>query len=168
MIRIHFTAEDLALTRFLPEPAPLMELKLALVALHRRDAATRFSRWRRAALTSRGLTNEQRQWAEESGFARMQTALATIVSATFDGRVFDKAHCLRVFEQHYERVRRTVPAERLLVYRVQEGWEPLCRFLGADVPGGPFPRVNVGDDLLRNIRTAMRLARAQTGEALWR
>ena len=77
----------------------------------------------------------------------MQTALATIVSATFDGRVFDKAHCLRVFEQHYERVRRTVPAERLLVYRVQDGWEPLCRFLGVDVPDEPFPRVNVGDNL---------------------
>jgi DNA-binding transcriptional ArsR family regulator len=51
MMRIHFTAEDLARTRFLPEPAPLMELKLALVALHRRDTAPRFSRWRRAALT---------------------------------------------------------------------------------------------------------------------
>jgi hypothetical protein len=114
------------------------------------------------------LTDEQRQWAEESGFGRMQTALATVVSATFDGRVFDKAHCLGVFEQHYERVRRTVPAERLLVYRVQEGWEPLCRFLGVAVPDEPFPRVNVGDNLQHNIRTAMRLARAQTGEPVWR
>jgi DNA-binding transcriptional ArsR family regulator len=51
MIRIHFTAEDLGRTRFLAEPAPLMELKLALVTLHRRDAAPRFSQWRRAALT---------------------------------------------------------------------------------------------------------------------
>jgi hypothetical protein len=108
------------------------------------------------------------QWAAESGFARMQTALATIVSATFDGRMFDKAHCLRVFEQHNERVRRTVPAERLLDYRVQEGWQPLCRFLGVDVPDEPFLRVNVGDNLLHNIRTAMRLAREQTGEAVWR
>ena len=116
----------------------------------------------------RELTDEQRQWAEESGFARMQTALATVVYATFDGRVFDKAHCLRVFEQHHERVRRAVPAERLLVYRVQEGWEPLCRFLGVDVPDEPFPRVNVGDNLQENIRTAMRLAKARTGEVVWR
>lgn len=114
------------------------------------------------------LTDEQRRWAEESGFARMQAALGTVASATFDGRVFDKAHCLRVFEQHYERVRRTVPAERLLVYRVQEGWEPLCRFLGVDVPDEPFPRVNVGDDLLHNIRTAMRLAGTPTKEVVWR
>ena len=114
------------------------------------------------------LTDEERRWAEESGFARMQAALGTVASATFDGRVFDKAHCLRVFEQHYERVRRTVPAERLLVYRVQEGWEPLCRFLGVDVPDEPFPQVNVGDDLLHNIRTAMRLAGTPTKEVAWR
>jgi hypothetical protein len=116
----------------------------------------------------RELTDEQREWAEESDFGRMQTALGTIVAATFDGRVFDKEHCLHVFEQHYERVRRIVPAERLLVYRVQEGWEPLCRFLGAEVPDEPFPWVNVGDSLLHNIRTAMRLARAQSGEVVWR
>jgi hypothetical protein len=114
------------------------------------------------------MTDEQRQWAEESGFARMQEALGTIAPAIFDGRVFDKEHCLRVFEQHNERVRRAVPPQRLLVYRVQEGWEPLCRFLGVDEPGEPFPRVNVGDNLRHNIRTAMRLARTQTGEAVWR
>src|SRR5262245_9929842 len=51
MIRIHFTTEDLGRTRFLPEPAPLMELKFALVALQRRDVAPRFNQWRRAALT---------------------------------------------------------------------------------------------------------------------
>jgi hypothetical protein len=124
--------------------------------------------FQRGAEFSQQLTDEQRQWAEESGFARMQAALAMIVPAAFDGRVFDKAHCLRVFEQHYERVRRTVPAERLLVYRVQEGWEPLCRFLGVDAPDEPFPHVNVGENLLHNIRTAMRLAGGQTGEIDWR
>jgi hypothetical protein len=114
------------------------------------------------------LTGEQRQWAEESGFARMQTALVTIVSATFDGRMDDKEHCLRVFAQHYERVRRTVQADRLLDYRVQEGWEPLCRFLDVKVPDEPFPRLNVGDNLLSNIRMAMRMAATQNGAAVWR
>lgn len=98
----------------------------------------------------------------------MQTALATVASATFGDQVSDKAHCLRVFEQHYERVLRTVPAERLMVYRVQQGWQPLCRFLGVDVPDEPFPRVNVGDSLVHNIRTAMRLAGERTGEVVWR
>jgi hypothetical protein len=98
----------------------------------------------------------------------MRTALITMVSATFDGRVFDKAHCLRVVEQHCERVRRTLPAQRLLVYRVQEGWEPLCRFLGVDVPDEPFPHVNVSDNLLHNVRTAMRQARAHAPDVVWR
>jgi hypothetical protein len=47
---------------------------------------------------------------------------------------------------------------------VQEGWEPLCHFLGVDVPDEPFPHVNGGNYLLHNIHTAMRLAKAQTGE----
>jgi hypothetical protein len=124
--------------------------------------------FRTGAALEQELTDEQRQWAEESGFGRMQAALGTVAPAIFDGQVFDKAHCLRVFARHYERVRQTVPAERLLAYRVQEGWEPLCRFLGVEVPDEPFPRVNVGGDLLHNIRTAMRLARAQEGEPVWR
>jgi len=114
------------------------------------------------------LTDEQRRWAEESGFARVQTALGTIASAKFDGRVSDKEHCLRVFAQHNERVRRIVPAARLLVFRVQQGWEPLCRFLGVETPDDPFPRVNVGGNLLHNIQTAMRLAQAPGGTPVWR
>merc|ERR1711935_157201 len=41
-----------------------------------------------------------------------------------------------------EEVKRTVPEDRLLVFRVQEGWEPLCEFLGMPVPNEPFPHVN--------------------------
>ncbi len=47
-----------------------------------------------------------------------------------------------VYRAHIARVRQTVPAERLLVYRVSEGWQPLARFLGAPVPRAPFPRLN--------------------------
>lgn len=35
-----------------------------------------------------------------------------------------------------------MPEERLLEYEIKEGWEPLCRFLGKEVPGEDFPRVN--------------------------
>jgi Sulfotransferase domain len=35
-----------------------------------------------------------------------------------------------------------VPANKLLVYSVTEGWEPLCKFLGVPVPPTPFPRKN--------------------------
>lgn len=48
----------------------------------------------------------------------------------------------QAFHEHYERVRCTVPKERLLEFRVQEGWSPLCEFLGVEVPKEDFPRVN--------------------------
>ncbi|RFU36406.1 sulfotransferase family protein [Actinomadura logoneensis] len=46
------------------------------------------------------------------------------------------------FERHTAEVVETVPAERLLVYEVKQGWEPLCAFLDVPVPDEPFPRVN--------------------------
>ena len=38
----------------------------------------------------------------------------------------------------------TIPAEKLLVYNVKEGWEPLTRLLGVKVPEEPFPQINDG------------------------
>jgi hypothetical protein len=61
---------------------------------------------------------------------------------TFGGKERDKAHAIGVFNAHVEEVKRTVPPERLLVYEVKAGWEPLCRFLGVEVPPVPFPHVN--------------------------
>ncbi len=46
------------------------------------------------------------------------------------------------FVAHLDTVRSTIPAERLLVYEVKQGWEPLCTFLDVPVPEGPFPRSN--------------------------
>merc|ERR1711892_1114478 len=39
---------------------------------------------------------------------------------------------------------RTIPAEKLLIYNVKQGWEPLAYLLGVDVPDEPFPRINDG------------------------
>ena len=46
------------------------------------------------------------------------------------------------FIAHNEAVKAAIPAERLLVYQVKEGWGPLCEFLGAEVPDELFPRTN--------------------------
>ena len=60
----------------------------------------------------------------------------------FEGRFEDKAFAVAKFREHNEEVKRTVPADRLLIYEVREGWEPLCEFLGVPVPNTPFPRSN--------------------------
>ena len=48
------------------------------------------------------------------------------------------------YRQHNERVQNVIPAERLLVFNVKQRWEPLCEFLGFDIPSTQFPRANVG------------------------
>ncbi len=40
----------------------------------------------------------------------------------------------------------------LLVYEVKEGWEPLCEFLGVEVPDKPFPRLNDTAQIRRATR----------------
>ncbi len=45
-------------------------------------------------------------------------------------------------ERHNAEVIATVPSDRLLVWSVGEGWEPLCEFLEIPVPDAPFPRMN--------------------------
>ncbi|KAM0343405.1 hypothetical protein ACHAPU_008586 [Fusarium lateritium] len=46
------------------------------------------------------------------------------------------------FHDHYELVKKIVPAERILELRVQQGWDPLCKFLGVEVPSRDFPRLD--------------------------
>ena len=41
-----------------------------------------------------------------------------------------------------ENVKQVVPADRLLITEVKEGWKPLCDFLDKPVPEEPFPRAN--------------------------
>lgn len=53
---------------------------------------------------------------------------------------------------HNAMVKAGIPAERLLVYSVKEGWEPLCTFLGKEVPDVEFPRINDTQSLNRILR----------------
>jgi len=49
---------------------------------------------------------------------------------------------VRAFIAHNDAVKETIPASRLLVFEVKDGWQPLCEFLGAAVPSVEFPRTN--------------------------
>jgi hypothetical protein len=69
----------------------------------------------------------------------------------FAGRVDDKAHILATYRRHLDDVKREIPASRLLVYQVSEGWEPLCKFLGVKVPAGDFPRTNTTDEFVARM-----------------
>lgn len=61
---------------------------------------------------------------------------------TFQGRFAERDFALRIFNEHNEAVKQKTPPERLLVYDVKQGWEPLCAFLEVPVPDTPFPHLN--------------------------
>jgi hypothetical protein len=74
------------------------------------------------------LAGPQRRWAR--GYMRANNAEEM------------RRHARDVYKAHYELVRRVTPKERLLEYKMDSGWAPLCEFLGKEVPDTPFPRVN--------------------------
>jgi hypothetical protein len=69
-------------------------------------------------------------------------AKAALGSDFHAGTHFDEDKTTAAFQRHTETVREEIPAERLLVFDVREGWEPLCDFLGVTPPAEPFPHFN--------------------------
>lgn len=58
-------------------------------------------------------------------------------------REINKDVAKKFYFAYYDRIRNVIPEERKLEYKLGSGWEPLCDFLGKEVPVGvAFPRVN--------------------------
>ena len=71
----------------------------------------------------------------------LEMAESIIAYSGFSSGLNDEG-LMKAFVAHNEAVKATIPASQLLVFEVQEGWEPLCKFLDAEVPDEPFPRSN--------------------------
>jgi hypothetical protein len=74
-----------------------------------------------------------------------------VVGDLFDREMSNKAKLIDVYNRHNETVQRVIPAERLLVYDLSEGWDPLCRFLSVPVPDEPMPNTNSTEDFKRRL-----------------
>ena len=69
-----------------------------------------------------------------------------IIARLFDDRMRDHDHVIDAFIRHNAEVRRRIAPDRLLVYEVEHGWEPLCRFLDVAVPTTPMPNTNTTEE----------------------
>lgn len=59
----------------------------------------------------------------------------------------DKNSMIAQYSEHIERAKRSISADRLLVFCVEDGWGPLCRFMGVSLPAAiSFPHSNRGQD----------------------
>ena len=74
--------------------------------------------------------------------AVMNVIAPLIWDGEFEGRFEDRSFALDVFNAHNEEVRAFVPADRLVVHEIKDGWEPLARMLDVPVPSAPFPHLN--------------------------
>lgn len=69
-------------------------------------------------------------------------AKSSIFGMLMKGAFEDKAASETLYNQYIEEVKTYVPAEKLLVFDVSEGWGPLCKFLGVPEPKEALPHLN--------------------------
>lgn len=65
----------------------------------------------------------------------------------------------QLYLAHNEYVKSLVPEDRLLVFNVKEGWNPLCEFLGKELPQTPFPKINDSEEFQRRAEAGNRMLR---------
>ena len=64
------------------------------------------------------------------------------------------------YNQHIEEVKAAVPAEQLLIYSADQGWQPLCQFIGTPIPDTEFPNVNDRASLKKSLKQRFLVAYA--------
>ncbi len=69
----------------------------------------------------------------------------------YAGQFADRERTIARYHRFFTEVRETIPASRRLDYRLGDGWEPLCSFLGKDVPTESFPFKNKRQDFITQV-----------------
>lgn len=72
--------------------------------------------------------------------------VALIAKRVFGGRPGDRAHAIATYDAHVAAVKAEVPASRLLVHTIGDGWAPLCAHLEVPVPEQPYPIRNSAEE----------------------
>ena len=67
-----------------------------------------------------------------------------------------RATAIAQYRAHIDEVKAAVPEDRLLIFQVDQGWKPLCDFLGVPIPDGEFPRVNDRAQIQETIKNMTR------------
>lgn len=124
----------------------------AKVVLTVRDAA----KWYRSAKeTIYPMSHSFPRWSLfiNQGLRVFHQMIEEIVwQGTFEGKFLsDPEGSQAIFNRHIEEVKQAIPAEQLLVFESTQGWEPLCEFLGVEVPSEPYPRANDAEEMKAQI-----------------
>ena len=118
----------------------------AKVVLSTRDPESWFE-----SVNSTIMSADVNEWLANSPFREF---FKLCVWKDFEKHILDRDFMVDYFRKRIDTVRAGVPADRLLIFDVREGWGPLCEFLEVDIPDRDFPRVNSRDET-RKILDAM-------------
>ncbi len=81
---------------------------------------------------------------------------ASIWKKHFKGNFADKGFAIQQYQAHIEDVKRSIPQERLLLHESKDGWEPICKFLGKEIPSSRYPSTNKKEDFHAHAKSIVR------------
>ncbi|KAM3443767.1 hypothetical protein NHJ13734_001769 [Beauveria thailandica] len=92
--------------------------------------------------------------------------------------VAEKDKAIAFMRQKYDECRNVVAEDRRIEWKVQDGWEPLCKHLGVEVPmvedpetgemvKAPFPRINDRKMFQQNAKLRMARVVAETNDVVF-
>ncbi len=91
---------------------------------------------------------------------RMAPFMGLLLTSLFGPKTEDpvrrRQNWIKGYNDAYDEVRRIVPPEKRLEFSLNQGWKPLCEFLGKDVPKKPFPHVNDSASFDAGIKVLMK------------
>ena len=123
-----------------------------ILSLHPKGSETWYQSCRETV-----YANTSAAGASDSGkrFAEMMDRV--VWNGFFEGKFEDKDWAISRYDSHNQEVRDTVPEDRFLEFSAADGWEPLCAFLGIDVPDRPFPMKNTRAEAGRMVSRLERM-----------
>ena len=84
---------------------------------------------------------------------KMSNMISNLIWNRFlKGTMDNKEEAIKRYNEHIEEVKSHIPPDRLLIFSVDQGWKPLCEFLGKEVPKIDFPNVNDKAEMKKQIR----------------
>ena len=65
-----------------------------------------------------------------------------IVDGTFNGKLNDKKHCIKIYNENIARCKQEIEPGRLIIFNPKDGWGSLCKQLECPIPNVDYPFIN--------------------------
>jgi hypothetical protein len=89
------------------------------------------------------------------------TLFHELLRERIDERWDDAEAAMAAYERNSKDVRGALPSDRLLEWRPQDGWAPICDALGVRIPDEQFPHMNTREEWARGEQASSEEAAVQ-------